>query len=248
MGLFDRFMKGNQPQQEGAGGINISKEQAIQTLNLRKEAFSICLEKKSLDLIARVGVAMDDSGSMEKLFKNGTVQTTVERFLPVALRLDDNRELDIWLFSEGYKRLPSITERDFYDYVNREVMSKASWGGTNYAPIIRDIVKKYAVEEPSPVPTFIIFVTDGENWDKEEAKRAITEASKHNIFFQFVGIGRESFQFLQKLDDLEGRYIDNADFFKIEDINSLSDERLYDMLMTEYPSWEKEARRVGLVR
>jgi vWA found in TerF C terminus len=253
VGIFDAFKKGNtQPQttsQQATGGISLNKEQAVQTLNLRKETFALTLQKKSLtNVYARVAVAMDDSGSMRSEFKDGTVQSVLERLLPVAVKMDDNGELDMWLFSNNFKRLPSITERDFFDYVNREVMHRASWGGTSYAPIIRDITKKYAQEEPSNVPTFVIFITDGENSDKAEAKKAITEASYHNIFFQFIGIGNERFQFLQQLDDLAGRHIDNADFFKIENINRISDEQLYDKLMTEYPGWEREARRIGLIR
>lgn len=253
VGLFDAFKKNNaQPQstsQPSSGGISLDKAQAIQTLNLRKDTFALTLQKKALNNVtARVAIVMDESGSMSGEYRDGTVQSVIERILPVALKMDDNGELDIWLFSNNCKRLPSITEEEFFNYVNREVMPRVSWGGTSYAPVINDIVKKYAKEEPSNVPTFVIFVTDGENSDKEQSKRAITEASKHNIFFQFIGIGRERFQFLQQLDDLSGRYIDNADFFKIEDINRISDEQLYDKLMTEYPSWEQEARRLGLVR
>lgn len=252
MGFFDVLKKGSKPSTSATGGINLSKEQAVQTLNLRKDTFVLTLQKKALNHVcARVAVAMDKSGSMHSLYNNGTVQSVVERILPVALKMDDNGELDMWLFSDKYKRLSSITENDFYGYVERQILNNPAnnfWGGTNYAPIIDDITKKYAEEEPSPVPTFVIFITDGENFDKAEAKRAIREASKHNIFFQFIGIGNERFQFLQQLDDLSERYIDNADFFKVADINSISDESLYDKLMTEYPGWEKEARRVGLIR
>jgi uncharacterized protein with von Willebrand factor type A (vWA) domain len=259
VGLFDMFKRGNSVSQSpstsspsATGGLNLKKEQAIQQLNLRKETFTLCLKKKSLEhVVARVAVVMDKSGSMSYLYENGTVQSVVERLLPIALKFDDNQELDMWLFSDGYKRLPSITEEDFFDYVNREILRNPAnnfWGGTNYAPVINDIVKKYAFEEPSKVPTFVIFITDGENFDRNEAKRAIVEASKHNIFFQFVGIGNEDFKFLKSLDSMTGRYIDNANFIQIENINRISDEQLYDMLMNEYPAWEKEAKRLGLIQ
>lgn len=248
MGLFDAFKKQSTSSTQKAGGLNFSKEEAVQALNLRKNAFALTLEKKSLtNLTARVGVAMDDSGSMRSLYKDNTVQSVLERVLPVALKFDDNAELDMWLFSSSFKRVPSITEHDFFGYVERELMKKASWSGTRYAPIINDIVKKYAHEEPSNVPTFIIFLTDGQNSDKSESEEAVRNASKHNIFFQFIGIGHEEFKFLQKLDDLKGRTIDNADFFKVDNINNITDEQLYDKLMTEYPGWEQEAKRIGLM-
>lgn len=248
MGFFDVFRK-TTTSSTAQSGLNLSKEQAVEMLNLRKETFALTLEKKAIhNPRARVAVVMDESGSMSDLYENGTVQSVIERILPVALKLDDNGELDIWTFNSHFKRFPSITEEEFYNYVNREIMPKISWGGTRYAPVIYDIVKKYVKEEPSDIPTFVIFITDGENADREEARRAITEASNHNIFFQFIGIGNENFKFLQELDDLKGRKIDNADFFKIQNINKISDDDLYNKLMTEYPHWEKEARQLGMIQ
>lgn len=229
--------------------VSLRKEDAVKQLNLRKETFEISLRKKEMEhVFARVAVAMDDSGSMKNMYNKGTVQSVLERLLPVALKFDDNAELDMWLFANSFKRLPSITEEDFYDYVNNEVIHRASWGGTNYAPIIKDIVKKYGKEEPSDVPTFVLFLTDGENFDEYEAEKAISEASRHNIFFQFIGLGNENFRFLKKLDEMDGRYIDNANFFAIRNINAISDTELYDLLLQEYPLWEKEAKRIGLLK
>lgn len=43
---------------------------------------------------ARVALAMDYSGSMDWLYDNGSVQETISRLLPIALRFDDNGELE----------------------------------------------------------------------------------------------------------------------------------------------------------
>lgn len=265
MGLFDSlFKRGGKPspaQKQSAtassyrapssqpASVSLRKEEAVKQLNLRKETFEVSLRKKDMNnVFARVAVAMDDSGSMQEMYYSGMVQSVLERLLPVALKFDDNAELDMWLFANRFKRLPSISEEDFYDYVNREVMSRATWGGTNYAPIISDIVKKYAKEEPSDVPTFVLFLTDGENFDEREAERAIKEASRYNIFFQFIGLGDENFRFLKRLDEMEGRHIDNANFFEIRNIDRITDGQLYDLLLQEYPLWEKEAKRIGLLK
>ncbi len=42
---------------------------------------------------------------------------------------------------------------------------------------------------------------------------------------------------------MEGRFIDNANFFHIEDIEKISDEELYNNLLNEFPSWLIEAQR-----
>jgi hypothetical protein len=232
--------------------LNLTKEEAVNVLNLRKETFQLVLQKSGIvGGRARVAVVMDMSGSMRPLFKDGTVQSVFERLLPVALRFDDNGELDIWLFDDGFKRLNSISERDFYQFVDREIMGKREnqlWGTTSYAPVIRDVFQKYVIEEPSNLPTFVIFITDGNNDDKNATTEIMREASKYGIFWQFIGIGREKFEFLQRLDDLTGRVIDNADFFKLNDINEITDEELYSRLMTEYPGWEQKARHQGILR
>ena len=119
--------------------------------------------------VARVALAMDYSGSMSNLFRNGSVQETVSRLLPIALRFDDNGELESWLFSNGSERLAAVTKDNYSTYV-RKVMNKAnmSMGGTNYAPVLKEMVSYYKDIEPSEVPAFIIFITDGENWDTNE--------------------------------------------------------------------------------
>ena len=126
--------------------------------------------------VARVALAMDYSGSMSNLFRNGSVQETVSRLLPIALRFDDNGELESWLFSNGSERLAAVTKDNYSTYV-RKVMNKAnmSMGGTNYAPVLKEMVSYYKDIEPSEVPAFIIFITDGENWDTNETNKIVKE-------------------------------------------------------------------------
>lgn len=133
--------------------------------------------------VARVALAMDYSGSMSNLFRNGSVQETVSRLLPIALRFDDNGELESWLFSNGSERLAAVTKDNYSTYV-RKVMNKAnmSMGGTNYAPVLKEMVSYYKDIEPSEVPAFIIFITDGENWDTNETNKIVKELSNYNMF------------------------------------------------------------------
>lgn len=52
---------------------------------------------------------------------------------------------------------------------------------------------------------------------------------------------------MRELDDLQGRYLDNADFFALDDLDQFSDEDLYDRLFDEYPKWLREAKARGIV-
>lgn len=73
-------------------------------------------------------------------------------------------------------------------------------------------------------------------------------SSDKPVFWQFVGIGNGNFDFLNKLDTLEGRVIDNTNFLHIEEIDRISDDELYDALLAEFPFWLKEAKEKGIVR
>jgi hypothetical protein len=55
------------------------------------------------------------------------------------------------------------------------------------------------------------------------------------------------FLFLEQLDSMHGRYIDNANFFSVEDLDQLTDEALYDLLLNEYPAWVFRAKSRGLL-
>lgn len=233
--------------------LNLSKEDSLSLLNLRKDAVAtLCLEKRELNgLTARVAVVMDYSGSMETLYKNGTVQTILDRLLPIAMQFDDNGEMEVWLFENSFKRVNPISLKNYYNYIENEgILKKYSMGGTQYAPVMEDVIRKYTKEEEADIPTLVLFITDGDNFDSDKTRtdKVIKEASKLPIFWQFVGIGTGRFSYLEKLDNLKGRYIDNANFFSAKNINQISDKELYDLLLNEYPSWIKEAKSKKVIK
>ena len=188
---------------------------------------------------ARVAIAMDYSGSMANMFRRGAVQDVITRLLPIALKFDDNGELESWLFSEDFERLEPVTISNYDDYV-REVMMNArmSMGGTNYSPVLKDIVKYYKNVHPSTTPAFIIFITDGVNWDESETNAVVRELSNYNMFVQFVGIGNGSnFHYLRSLDEMSGRKHDNTGFIAVSDMNKMDDQELYNEMLRQYNDW-----------
>ena len=189
---------------------------------------------------ARVAMAIDYSGSMDWLYNNGSVQKTISRLLPIALKFDDNGELESWLFSNGCKSLEAVTEKNYNNYVKKVIgHSGMCMGGTSYSPVLQNIVHHYKDKEPSTTPAFVIFITDGENSDASATDTIVRELSEYNMFVQFVGIGDSSFRYLEKLDELSGRNHDNTGFVKVSDLNELSDEELYKKLLEQYNTWLK---------
>lgn len=196
----------------------------------KEEVAKVCLTKKPLqNLVANVAVVLDYSGSMSYLYSNGTVQSTLEKLLPLAMTFDDNETMEVWRFSGGFKRLNDLTLNNINNYLVNENTNFPT-GGTNYAPVIKDVVKTY---KKNKIPAYIIYITDGDNFDKEATTEIIQKASEYPIFWQFVGVGDANFNFLQALDDMSGRYVDNADFFKIRNMNDIT----YENLLNEFPNW-----------
>lgn len=220
------------------------------TIDLRKKAVQFTLEKKKLTgVVARVGIVLDITGSMQPLYRNGTVQEVVERILAVATQFDDNKTLDVWVYDTEFSRLPSVSERELGRYVETHIMNNNSihkFGRNNEPPVMEDVIRKYTEEEDSETPVFIVFINDG--GVVKQIKKVITSASVLPIFWQFVGIGQSDFEVLKKLDTMEGRVVDNANFVHLDAIEKVSDEELYDRLLNEFPSWLKEAKQKRIIR
>lgn len=188
---------------------------------------------------ARVVFCIDKSGSMCNMYYKGEVQRIVERLFPVALKFDDDGKMECYSFNMYAKRHHDIDINNIRGYVDDNISCE---GGTNYCPVMR------SVAEISNVPTYIIFITDGDNEDKNASREFIKGISDKPIFWKFIGIGNERFTFLEELDDMSGRTIDNADFVKIEDISKISDDELYKLLMQEFSEWWTEAEKKGIIK
>ena len=195
---------------------------------------------------AQVALVLDISASMNALYQSGAIQRVIERILGLAVTFDDDGRIDLLLFGTHAYQLPPVTLDEIDGYVERVILAQYKIReATNYAPPLRLLSNKYRT--PQPAPLFVIFLTDGGNADKPASAEAIRELSSQPVFVQFVGIGKEDFPFLHKLDELPGRMIDNAGFMRVNDIDAIKDLELYDRLLNEFPRWLVEARERGLL-
>jgi stress response protein SCP2 len=234
-------------------GLDVEDE-ALQTddsnLSPRKKIVQAAFEEKKLNgVIARVGLVLDISGSMRNLYSDGTVQGVVDRILAVASKFDDNQTLDVWIYDNEFSRLPSVKENEIENYVMKHIMNNDTvhkFGRNNEPLVMEDVICKYTKEEPSIHPAFIVFINDG--GVVKPTKKVIIDSSTLPIFWQFVGIGSSDFELLRKLDEMEGRFVDNANFFHLDDIAAISDELLYDDLLNEFPDWLKAAKNKGVLQ
>jgi len=222
----------------------------LNTISLLKKKVRVVLEKKQIEhVVAKVGLVLDISGSMRNLYKEGTVQKVVERILAVASQFDDDGALDVWIYDNEFTRLPQVTEKDFEGYVNQRILNNDTihkFGRNDEPKVMKDVMQKYLKEEPSKLPVFLVFINDG--GCKAGIKKFIVGSSDQPIFWQFVGIGNANFDVLRKLDTMEGRVVDNANFFHFTNIEKVSDEELYDQLLNEFPMWLQEAKQKKILK
>lgn len=193
-------------------------------------------EKGLTETKARVGLAFDFDYTGAHMFKDGLVQEVINRIMPLAIGIDDNKTLDLWVFADDVTRLNPATEDNYKD-IARYIVRSAHKGITRYEPLIRDIDHFYIEEQPENLPSLVIVLTTGDTSDKKRTENELMRVSQHPIFFVFIGIGDNDFTFLQKLDCMTGRVVDNASFTSVDDLSSITDAELFSKVLSEYPDW-----------
>ncbi|MBR1646359.1 MAG: VWA domain-containing protein [Selenomonadaceae bacterium] len=204
------------------------------------------LEKRNLlDVVARVALVLDISGSMSGSYYDGTVQEIVNKILPVAVQFDDDGELDFWYYGSRCERRPSVNMKNYEKAVPRtweDLMSKLGYGN-NEPVVMREVVDEY---ETSDLPAYVVFVTDGGISKTAQIKQLLIDASYLPIFWQFVGVSGSGYGILKDLDSMSGRYVDNANFFALDDFRSVPNNELYSRLLNEFPAWLKACKSNGV--
>ena len=237
--------------------VRLDKEiarEAPQLISLVKSA-EVSLVKSGLqDHTARVALVLDISGSMGFMYRSGLVQRLTEKALALASRFDDNGVIDVFLFGQRAHDAGELGLAEIAGAVDRLMQRHGLEGGTQYGAAIALLRRHYfGADAPragplrQDTPVYVLFVTDGETQGRELAETQLREASQEPVFWQFMGLGLDRFEFLAQLDTLEGRLVDNADFFVANDLDSVPDADFYDLLTRAYPAYLTAARAAGLL-
>ncbi|MDO3648624.1 VWA domain-containing protein [Nocardia mangyaensis] len=236
----------------GEAALSFEKRQK---LDLRKrEVAKILIDKSAFGVRARVVLVIDKTGSMHKLFRGGTVHRVVERMIPVATQLDDDGSLEAYLYALQFVKLPDITVAHGEQWAQTFLHLAGTHEGIDYdriggrndeLPVMRAVIDTLST---TAEPTLVLFFTDGGFAKKREIAALMREASALPAFWQFIGLGTSSFGVLRTLDELDGRVVDNAGFFALDDIDRIDDAELYRRLLGEFPDWLRAARAAGIVR
>ncbi|MCP4344691.1 MAG: VWA domain-containing protein [Desulfobacterales bacterium] len=236
----------------------------------------IALKQKNLaGHSARVALCLDISASMGSLYRSGKVQALAERTLALGCRFDDNGSIDIFLFGSSAYNAGDMTMDNFKGFIDNINKKYQLESGTRYGLAIEMIRRFYFPdakgqkrEKPinAALPVYVMFITDGETHDKPYTESQIKWAAYEPVFWQFMGVGeskkdvkaggikgflsrmiKPDFEFLEQLDEMSGRFVDNANFFSVKDPADIGDDELYSLMMGEYPDWLKLAHSKGLL-
>lgn len=253
----------------------VLKQKAPVIHELVQKADIVLKRKRLSDHRARVALCLDISASMSALYRSGKVQALAERVLALGCRFDDDGAIDIFLFGAGAHEAGAMTLDNFNGFIQNLTKRYPLEGGTRYGLAMERIRKRYfpdanGQKRDRPVkadtPVYVMFITDGETQDGEYAVTQLSWAAYEPIFWQFMGLGeskndvtakgvrgflsrlgKPSFEFLERLDEMEGRFVDNANFFSVKDPSLIADSDLYDFMMAEYPGWVTLARNKGML-
>ncbi|MFJ6841409.1 VWA domain-containing protein [Streptomyces griseoluteus] len=199
---------------------------------------------------AAVYLVVDRSGSMSGHFQSGAVQNLADQALGLSANLDDDGTVPLMFFDNRPYPVVEISLDRYQGVVaeQHELFGGGpTMGGTAYSVAMSAVIKHYQ-SSGATVPALVIFQTDGEPADRQAASEMLSAASKLPIFWSFVGFGPRKVPYLERLDKLRGREIDNASYFHAGDTPSgLPDRVLYDGLTHEFGSWLTAARLKGLL-
>lgn len=227
------------------------------------ETARVSLSKRGLSgLTAKMCLATDISASMRARYARGAVDRLLTRCLGLALNIDDDGAIDTCAFGLNAHWLGEETAATYRTFTSRLLRRPGLEPNTYYGKVMRMIRDHYRRQPDfGRMPVYVLFLTDGGTNDPRLTEQQIVEASREGIFWQFMAVGElprglkrgrstlpKGFDFLEMLDTMPGRKVDNANFFAVEDPDDVTDGELYDLMMAEYPDWLEKARAAGVLR
>lgn len=202
------------------------------------EAAKDSVQKAGVDRPVAVYLVADFSISMTGFYNDGrngepsTMQDLGDRILALSATVDDDGEVPVVLFDTSARKPVNINVHRSAGAMDEVVRKAGSMGGTDYAPAMK-VIRELHRKKGNGNPGLVIFQTDGNTGNPGAAERQIKESAPEPLFWQFMGYGYdERMVFLEGLDTMPGRVIDNAGFFHAgQNPKGMSDAELYDQII-----------------
>lgn len=218
---------------------------APELVSLAKPLLTAAEQYETTGITAKTILCLDMSGSMYPRYNNGTVNEVINRTIPAALLFDDDLKIEFWFFGSTPKKMPDITLENYRKALpsDWEKLMKKLGYSNNEPLLMSEIIEEH---KKSSTPVFVMFVTDGSIDKGLSIRKLLIESSSMPVFWQFIGIGGSRYDELENFDKIEGRIVDNANFFAIDDYLKTTPSELYQLLLKEFPVWYKAAKKAGI--
>jgi stress response protein SCP2 len=209
---------------------------------------------------AHVALCLDISGSMQGLYRRGSIDALLRRLVGLGIQWDS--QVDVFLFGKGAYHAGQAAADNYRTFISEQQKRYPLESGTAYGKVMALVREHYqGRSDAEQIPVYVLFATDGDTSDRNESEQQIREAAQEAIFWQFMAIGTPpeekkgffskllspDFKFLAHLDTMPNRFIDNANFFLVRDPAKPSVDQLIEYMMVEYPSWLTLAHEKGLL-
>lgn len=210
----------------------------------------ICLLPQSVQMPVRTVLVSDTSGSMFELYRSGRIQRVIDKMFAFATAMNDSCSMDFWAFAAKSRQFEPVTMENVRTYSFdvaggfERWMSMLNYQYNNEPEAMRDVMMIYG---SSQMPVLVLFLTDGRLQSDWEIEEILIKTSRFPIFWQFIGLHGEEYGILEHLDEIDGRHSSNAAFFKVNDIDDLTDDALYSRLLMIVSGWAEEVRRKKLL-
>lgn len=249
-------------------GVDLSKRIEAAGVSLQKMA-----EKSTVDLgdvTAQITAEIDFSGSMDGLYRRGTVQEAVERALALSMTgLDDDGIVPVTFFHGDPFDTIQVAEKEdsatgvvSYSGLVDKFHQSHTMGGTRYSGAIekalgggkRKFLGRQTADDPDAPPFLHLFFTDGApaNSDKRKIEELLVAARTRPHFFQFIMLGtdRDALDYLDHLNNgLSGPGVDNVGVTIYKSPTEVADTEFFDAVVSEFfPIWLPAARTAGITK
>lgn len=205
-----------------------------------------------------VGLSFDDDGEID-VYAFGVDAYTIGSFGMGEYKSCVSNILSTHRLEGGtrYDRALALLEEKYAGTTDPVYVIFVTDGDTENPDKVSSIIRRM-----SKLPIFLQFVGLGASIPPEgfdmDGRPDPAPAQKPGFFARLLGATDSSsspsrkantsgFKYLCELDGMDGRIIDNCNFFALKDPASVEDERLYELLMNEYPSWVKAAKAKGIL-
>jgi hypothetical protein len=235
----------------GAPAVDLAKVRDSGHISLAKAADSagIALSKRGLAGMRAQGVlVLDHSGSMQREYQNGSVQTLVERVLGYTLQIDADGTVPVIAFDHRVHAPVDVTISNYENVVDLKIWQRHGMGSTNLAGAlakVRDLAAK------TKMPMYVPVITDGDPDDPGAATEIVCDLARYPVFLKFLAL--RPVPYLSTLDTLgdSKRLIDNCNAQPVRgsslNLLSCSDLDFQEAMADEWDAWTAAALKAGVV-